>query len=369
MAGALSRMLGGLVQAGAKALGGERFSLVSLLPTTLLVTYVAFLGTSGVYSGEKVDLDSLAQTVGKNAGWAILAVFGVFVISVLLRPLQITLVWILEGYWENTPVLKWAEPFAIERHLRRRHTAEVQADQYLDNVRDDPRLQSIVSDRRRLRAHVIRTSRAEQRVGQYPEDRPDGDIRLMPTMLGNALRKGEDDAGDRYGLDFPVIAPRLYPHLSDKINAEIIRNLDVVESGAALTTVFFFAAVASVPLVWRADEWSFAAPAALLLAVLAHLGTLRTARDHGLLLASAVDLHRFDMIAKLHYKLPSTPHEEWDFNRSLSIFYASESGEAREFMLSHRYVHDLGLPPGPAAQPVLPDGASNDSDGSAVQAE
>lgn len=335
-------MLGGLVQAGTKALGGERFSLVSLLPITLLVGYVSFLWASGLYAGAAVNLGGIATEIGKNAGWAVFTVFGIFVVSVLLRPLQISLVWMLEGYWDRTPLLKWIEPLARERHLRRRRAAEVTADQAID-LGTSMLLRSVIQDRRRVRMQEIRQRNAELRLDRYPEDREhEGDadeIRLMPTMLGNALRKGEDDAGDRYGLDFPTIAPRLYPHLSSRISTEIARNFDAMESGASLTIVFLLAAAGSVPLLWRGDAWFLAAPIALLLALLAHLGTLRTAREHGLLLASAVDLHRFDMLAKLRYQLPRTVDEEWELNQQLSAFLEAKIEKARVFMRDFHYVH------------------------------
>ncbi|BBH69821.1 hypothetical protein ACTI_65060 [Actinoplanes sp. OR16] len=361
-------MLGGLVQAGSKALGGDRFSLVGLLPTTLLVGWVAFLTVSGLYRGDRVDLSGIVATVGKSAGWAVFAVFGIFVIAVLLRPLQISLVWMLEGYWDRNPVLKWLEPVAVEWHLRRRHSAEVIAN---DGVGDPPagrHLQSVIEDHQRLRAWGIRRARAEERISRYPEDRvaqeiddpgplgvePADEIRLMPTMLGNALRKGEDDAGDRYGLDFPAIAPRLYPHLSDKISKEIARNLDVMETGAALTVVFLLSAACSVPLLWRGDLWAAAVPVALVLALLAYLGTLRTAREHGLLLSAAVDLHRFDMLAKLRYRLPETVDEEWRLNRALSAFLGADSDKAYLIMARYRYAH-VPDPTTAVASPVAGD--------------
>jgi hypothetical protein len=336
-------MLGGLVQAGTKALGGERFSLATVMPTTLLVGYISFLAASGLYTGRSVSLGRLPETVGSNAGWAVLVVFGTFVISVLIRPLQIVLVWALEGYWNHAPILAQIEPFAVERHQRRRHTAEIIASEGAGSPGASNSLGSIVENRQRIRQKFVRQALAEAQISRYPEDRPGDDIRLMPTMLGNALRKIEDDAGDRYGLDFPAIAPRIFPVLSEKIGAEIARNYNVIEGGAALTTVFAVAAACSIPLAWRGDAWALTLPGALLFAALAHFGTLRAARDHGQLLATAVDLHRFDMIEKLHYRLPANPHEEREFNKRLSYFLSTDSRRADEVMRDHQYVH-IGMP-------------------------
>jgi hypothetical protein len=357
-------MLGGLVQAGTKALGGDRFSLVNVLPATLLVGYVAFLAVSGLYAGRGYSVNDLPDTLGKNPGWAILTVLAIFIASVLLRPFQIALVWVLEGYWDRIAILKHAAPLAIEYHQRSRHTAEVIE---LYEPPEEPTAQTLaaaVAKRQQSRHRSRKVDRAARIRHRYPADRPvfddDGELeaiesRVMPTHLGNILRKAEDDAGGRYGLALPHIAPRLYPHLSERIAKEIVRNLDLIEAGAALSTACMLAVLASLPLLGRWDPW-FAAPfVAAVLAAIAYLGTLRTAREHGRLLATAVDLHRFDMIAALRYKLPTTVDEEWELNVDLSDFFAHGDQKARDLMADHPYEHPS--PPG-GAGPAPPEPAS-----------
>lgn len=352
-------MLGGLVQAGTKALGGERFSLVNVLPATLLVGYVAFLAASGLYAGRDYSVNDLPDTLGKNPGWAILTVLGIFIASVLLRPFQIALVWVLEGYWDRIAILRLAAPVAIEHHHRTRHTAEVIE---LYEPPEEPTAETLaaaVAKRQQLRRRSLKIARAGRIRDRYPADRPvlddEDDLegiesRIMPTRLGNILRKAEDDAGDRYGLALPHIAPRLYPHLSEKIAKEIVRNLDLIEGGAALSTACTMATLASLPLLGRWDPWSAAPFVAAALAAVAYLGTLRTAREHGRLLATAVDLHRFDMIAALRYKLPTTVDEEWKLNVDLSDFFAHGDAKASDLMADHPYEHPSSAgAAGPAA--------------------
>ena len=54
--------------------------------------------------------------------------------------------------------------------------------------------------------------------------------RLMPTLLGNILRGGEDNAGNRYGLDVPIIYPRMYPLLSAKLDKAISAQFDMLDT-------------------------------------------------------------------------------------------------------------------------------------------
>jgi hypothetical protein len=52
--------------------------------------------------------------------------------------------------------------------------------------------------------HMYRSQLAGRAVAQYPRAG-----RVLPTRLGNALRRGEDSAGSQYRLDLMQIAPHL----------------------------------------------------------------------------------------------------------------------------------------------------------------
>ena len=125
-------MLSGIVQAGTKALGGARFSLVNLMPSAFLTVFVAALIASGAYTRPKPSLAPVLDKLGKNPGWAVAATFGVFLLAVLLRPFQAALVQFLEGYWRRWTPLEFAADVATERHRRIRHTAGMMAQPWTD---------------------------------------------------------------------------------------------------------------------------------------------------------------------------------------------------------------------------------------------
>lgn len=341
-------MLSGLAQTGMKALGGARFSLVNLVPATILVGFLTLLAVSGLYAGDDLNLGETTKKLGANPGWALVAVFGVFVLAVLLRPFQAALVQLLEGYWERWPVLNHVSALAIERHRRARHTAEIVVDAYREPGPSATSALHEVAQAQRLRRRATAIKmRAQVTVDRYPkplwEKSQNGrivgyDDRLLPTLLGNALRDGEDNAGQRYGLSIQVVAPRLYPSLSPKLDAAITQSLDLLDTTAAMCVSFAVAAVSSLPLIGRWDPWSFTPLAAVVLSVLAYRGAVRIARGHARLLATACDLHRFDMLAALHYELPTTPQYERQLNLGLSKFLDSH-GTALDYMGAFNYVH------------------------------
>lgn len=351
-------MFGGMLQAGTKALGGARFSLVNLMPTALFVTSVTVLIASGAYTGQKPDLTRFLHDLSKNPGLAVAGAFGIFLVAVLLRPFQVALVQALEGYWQRWPSLGLADDLAKERHRRLLHTASIVAGA---DGPDQPATSefSEVADyaRRRRRFQKIQ-GRANLVVNRYPLPQDDDD-RLMPTLLGNVLRDGEDNAARRYGLQFSVY-PRMYPSLSAKLDAAISAQLDLLDTTSALCVVFALIALLALPLVAHLDWWSLAPLVAVVASAVAYRGAIATARRHGRLLATAFDLHRFDMLTALHYELPQTPEDELKLNAELAGFLDSH-GTAM-VMRDFRYQHPAAPTP-QVAQPSDPSRAANDGSG------
>lgn len=180
----------------------------------------------------------------------------------------------------------------------------------------------------------------------------------MPTILGNALRDGEDNAGRRYGLEMKTVYPRMYPLLSPKLDKAISAQLDMLDTTAAFCVVFGLIALLSLPLLVRVDWWSLVPLVALLMSALAYRGAVSTARGHGTLLATAFDLHRFDMLQALHYELPLTPDDELALNKNLSEFLESRDVNAVRRMWKFRYSHPSLADDGDT--PPIPTGADDD---------
>lgn len=325
-------MLSDLAQAGTKALGGARFSLVNILPGAVLGTVVVAAARSGAYGHGEVSLDRIFPQGGAaSAGAAILYVFALFVFGVLLQPFQIALVQLLEGYWGQGVLGRNLGRLAVERHRRRYTTALALQDWEPASVASKP-FAEMVTIAKYYAAGERLKGRADALLKQLPVE-PD---HLMPTMLGNILRNGEDSAGDRYGLDALVAYPRMYPSLSKPLGDAMSRQLDVIAVTAGMCVCFVLSALATTPLVTRLDRWSAVPAVLLLLGLLAYRGALRAAAEHATLFATTFDLHRFDMLRTLHYGLPATAEKERVFNHNLTNFLSSRQPPRTEVA---RYEH------------------------------
>ena len=335
-------MLGGIIQGSTKALGGSRFTLVSLLPGAFFITFVVTLIASGAYSHPNPSLATILDKLGKEPGLAVAVAFGIFLLAVLLRPFQVAIVQFLEGYWRRRWPFEVANDVATERHRRIRDTAEIMSRAHPPGHPPVVTFDQAAYYARQLHTFRRMLIRASATVNRYPVSDPadPADDRLMPTLLGNILRDGEDNAGRRYGLDMPTVYPRMYPSLSPKLDKAISAQLDVLDTTSALCVAFGLSAVVSLPLIARLDWWSLVPPVAVLMSVFAYRGAVVTAQGHGILLATTFDLHRFDMLNALHYELPVTPESELEFNRQLSLFLGAPHGaDSQLFMRRFRYSH------------------------------
>lgn len=314
--------VGALAATGAKALGG-RFSIVGVVPSALVVLFLLAMSASNLYpwvneEGEIGAAAILQRTERLSGADGVLLVFGILLVAVLFRPFQVALVRLLEGYWYG----RWSDgpkALMIERHSRRYSLASVRGRLGPDAPPEEQTFGAVASyavECERLE-RLIR--RAQRSLADYP---PDGRLDwMMPTGLGNTLRRAERTAGERYGLDTVRTYPRLYPHLSKQLDKEIGQQLDLVDTGASIAVALGICALASTPLLGRVDAWSVLPLVPGLLAVVAVRGSRTAARHYGTLLSTAFDLHRFQMVEALRLPLPPNAEEEARQNETLRKFF------------------------------------------------
>jgi hypothetical protein len=299
---------------GGKALGPR--SVISLMPAALLGLLVFFLRISGA-PGEP-ELSKVTTYLEKPGTGLVLLLVVVLITTIILQPFQIAVVQLLEGYWESTPATKRSSSlrrtlFEVGREVQRR------------------RYQTLLFEAHSPHPAVsaAQSFAARQELRFFPEE----EEHLMPTRLGNILRATEDRAGGRYGLSTNKLFPRLYPFLKEPLAREYDDSVDRLDLAAHLCVAMLSATVISLALLlpnaW--NSWWMLIPAGTtLLAWLSYRAVLTAAKNHGELLETAFDLHRFDLITALHYPLPADPDEEYDFNTKLSELLNTIGKSTRE---------------------------------------
>jgi hypothetical protein len=363
--------VGALTESGNKALGSR--TLVNLLPPVILAVVLFVLiaaGAPGIPSAA-VLVERLKEFDGAQVA---LLFLGVVVLAVILQPFQIFVVQLLEGYWVNNPIT-WSNRASLasrafdvgaEVQRRRYRRLRVIAEEVYDPDEDPSATgRGGLYEEVIARLHEQRGNWASNELLDYPDDAKN----LQPTRLGNVLRAAEERAGGRYGLLTNVVYPRLQSLLPERLAGQLANATDQLDLAAHLCVTFLAATVVSsgllLPNGWRSNLWWMTVPLVTgLLAWLSYRAALQAAKGQGLLLDTAFDLHRFDLLTALHYRLPDDPWSEHRFNARLSRFlrYASRTTRPDEMdgtvpptqrLLDDDYEH-----PGPTPQDVSVNGST-----------
>lgn len=167
------------------------------------------------------------------------------------------------------------------------------------------------------------TAYLTRQLERYPA--PDD---MLPTLLGNTLRAGERSAGERYGLDTVRSWSRLYYQLPDTLQRDVADLHAEVDGGARVAIALGIAGIAGFPVLLPHGWWNLVWLSAMALSWVAYRGTIAAASSLKVVLASAFDLYRFNLLSALHLPLPDDLTQEIDRNKTLSEFLAFPEGKS-----------------------------------------
>jgi hypothetical protein len=313
---------------------GRYFSLVSGVPSLVITLLPIGLVTAGAPSRRpKLATVIDAMRGAKLAEFGLLAII-VVVIGLAIQPLQFALTQLLEGYWGSSAPGQLAMVRSTRRHLERYLRLEERAnaagwsvddfdqdlrlledrEYVLRDARALPRqLADILSEKRRRSLHEALPDRVaaqefSRKKDKYPADPAD----LMPTRLGNMLRRHERLAGSSYGLDVVYVASALA-----QVTNETVRDYhDDARSELDLSTrmilVWTLSTMISVALLWQYDVWLLLPLSTSLLAWLAYRAAIASAEAYGEALTVLVSLGRKPLYDALGIGPPqSSAEEKW----------------------------------------------------------
>jgi hypothetical protein len=307
---------------------GRYFSVVSVLPSILLVTYVFLLFSSG--SWQHTPDWHAAFVALRNiglAGAAVLAVSGI-VLALVMHPLQFSMVQLLEGYWGPGWLAQQIRVSRIQRH--RKHLfwlrgLAAEAASTLERFDPyDPSLDKLKPDAIGL-LKVTAMSLHDEAVrskDRYPAH-PD---HTMPTRLGNMLRRYEVLAGVPYNLDAPTVLPCLalvappghLDYLNDQRSAlDLAVRTSMTSAIACLVTLVF---------LWHSGLWLLIALIPYAAAYAAYRGSVIAAESYGVTMSAVIALNRFALYEYMHMPRPPTTARERVINEDLMALLTHKKG-------------------------------------------
>jgi hypothetical protein len=288
---------------------GRYFSLVSFIPSALLVAYVFVLFSSGALYRPPDPADVVRAVSHLSlADIAALTLLSVG-LGLVLHPLQFAFVQFFEGYWGTGPIAQRARNARIWWHWQRLRALRERWNEANTQLRE-------LSGEKDLRKRIAIISRRDE-ASRLSAEQPLLLDEVMPTRLGNVLRYYESAAGAPYQLN----AIQVMPYLARVAPAEDMddvndqrSNLDLAVSLSFVSVIAF---VLSLALLWRYGLWLLVALVPYALAVLSYRGAVIAAGAYGQAFASVIALNRFALYERLHLPLPRNTAEEQKNNEKL----------------------------------------------------
>ena len=345
---------------------GRYFSIVSMLPALFLVLWTYALIASGAWRNAP-DLKSL---MARTSHWSLTGVAWLVVATLLvalfLHPLQFAMTQLLEGYWGNSPVAISAMKLRIVHYRKRQRqlikqigqrrialqeqydrlfasdskpqgTAREGDDPYERNEEVRKRNKEISLPQSKhgdpLMVHVVSIDAADKRLQRYPEERS----RVMPTRLGNALRRFEDTAGSQYGLNAILTAPHFSLIAPDQHTQYLRDSRQQMDTTISLCTVSFLATIIAVVFLLTDGLWLLVSLVPYALAYIAYRAAVEAADEYATAVTTVIDLDRFQLYESLRINAPRNTKEERAANMQLMTLLGGDRS------VNVRYSRDVRL--------------------------
>jgi hypothetical protein len=294
---------GGIIDAGTGLANsiGRYFSVISIVPSSLYVTFVYTLIASDSWwhtpdwSRGFRSLEHLGL-----GGFSLLAFFSI-AIGVIIHPTQFAIVQFFEGYWGNANIV---QTFRSRRILHYQHICKNLSDKEMSAGRQLSQTGAGISaDRARFLSLLGEANRVRDAFPRALDH-------VMPTRLGNTLRRTEAQAGSQYRLDALTAVPHLLmiapPGHVDYVNDQR-SQLDLA---VRMTFMSVLACATSLLFLLHDGCWVFVAVIPYVLAYLSYRGSIIAASHYGSALETLINLDRFALYKQLHLELPHGTVEE-----------------------------------------------------------
>jgi hypothetical protein len=268
--------------------------------------------------------DSFVDHPGHAAAVAAAAI----VLALLLHPLQFSMIQVMEGYWTGTRLGRALAARKISGELARYGKAVDAATVILRKTSAEPvvRNNTLLYGPQRERAVLVRSAlelAGHQRVrNQYPSE----PAAVMPTRLGNILRRHELAAGAAYGLSGLELATHI-GLVADPAHVVYLRDQrQGMELAARVSVSSVIATLVSAVLLWPYGLWLLVALVPYSAAYLAYRGAVTSAASLGAAVMAVTDLNRFTLYTALHLPLPPTSQAERKQNEQFArLLYGSNA--------------------------------------------
>jgi hypothetical protein len=305
---------------------GSNFLVASMIPSLGLV--IACI----IVFDPILHVSSAFQTntgIYKLLGVSLLVTVPTVIVGYTLTALNTFILKFFEGYvfFHRFPFMRSGYARQANRLIEER-----------ENLRND--IQLIVNKKRRSKADQQTLDALESKyyslVTNYDQHYPPPHAGIMTTKFGNILKASESYAGTRYGIDAVQFWPRLW-HVIPTSYQQTIENarneLSFLVNMSTLSVVFFTFCILSILIntpgfrvldifLTNSIRYILAGSLAMLSNRFFNRAALLSVVEYGMIVRSAYDLFRLDLLAQFHVKQPRNSAEEFRIWRNLGQLIA-----------------------------------------------
>ena len=285
---------------------GRYFSLVSFIPSLFLVGFTFTLIKSGAWVGDP-NWAKAGDALTNIGNLALLTLISI-ALGVIVHPIQFAMVQFFEGYW-GTGKLRQRVRVARIRHYLKRSTR-----QFGDLISAETGLADSENLSLEVKIELLSVAAENERLLEgYPPDDDD----MMPTRLGNVLRKYEREAGAQYGLDATTILEHV-AQVAPVQRVEYVRDQrQLLDLSVRMTATSILATFIAIAFLWHDGPWLLIALVPYSIAYLSYRGAVVVAHAYGSAFSTMIDLDRFALYDYLRLPRPRTTKAEQRTNAKL----------------------------------------------------
>jgi hypothetical protein len=298
---------------------GRYLSLVSVLPSAVLVLFVVLLASSGAWSGSpnwSRAIDTIAHP-GIGSAFALSTV--ALILGLGLHPLQFALVQLYEGYWGSSEVARRLAFMRATRYWEMiRYLREEQAQ--LGRSLDPKDLIGLI----RATATI---NEMERIIASFPPNAEE----FLPTRLGNVLRHYERQAGKPFRLNVLTVLPSLVQASPERDVAYLNDQRSSLDLAVRLSMTSLLATAAALLFLWDDELWLLIALVPYGFAYLSYRGALVAAHEYGTAIVSLFALNRHVLYERLGLARPEDTGAERDQNLEVDALYKFDEDTDLEY--------------------------------------
>jgi hypothetical protein len=301
---------------------GRYFSILSFFPAVIYAAYTYILVAAQSWSRPpdwSRAIHSLEHLGVGGVAFLLIAGFG---LGLAIHPLQFAVVQFFEGYWGVNPSFLNLRAERIIRYQRQYEKIDDMATLSSDYIDDLDELAKGTVGQPAMKITPAHRVTSENRVDEanrfLDSNAPHADRFVMPTRLGNVLRKFELNAGNPYALDSIAVVPRVLLIAPDAHVNYVNDQRSQLDLAVRMVFMSLIATATTVFFLWPYPLWALIAIIPYSIAYISYRGSIVAARGYGSALKILIDLNRFALYEQLHVSLPNSNSEERWNNRQVT---------------------------------------------------